>query len=245
VADEPATPADADLTTRVPPPIGPGAVVDAARSWLRFVGPGRILAAAGVALVLAGVGWWLLRAPSLPTEARLPRAERASAASSAISSSSTSTIAPTTAPPPIIVHVAGAVATPGVYELEPGQRVADAIAAAGGATPGADPDALNLAAQVADGDRIAVPLAGQPTAEGHTHAADDSDASGSTPAVVVDLNTAGADELETLPGIGPATAAAIVEHRERNGPFASVDDLEQVPGIGPAKLAAIRDLVTV
>ena len=136
---------------------------------------------------------------------------------------------------------------PGVYELQPGQRVTDAIDAAGGALADADADALNLAAPVADGDRIAVPTVGEASAlggdadVGHSHAA----AAGAAAGSPIDLNTAGVAELETLPGVGPATAAAIVEHREQQGPYATIDDLEAVRGIGPAKIDAIRDLVTV
>jgi competence protein ComEA len=144
----------------------------------------------------------------------------------------------------VVIHVTGAVRTPGVYELPPGQRVADAIDAAGGALANADPNVLNLAAPIADGDRIAVPAAGATsTAAGHSHAGSGTDAADA--AGPVDVNAASAAELETLPGIGPATAAAILDYRERNGPFASVDDLDAVPGIGSAKLDVIRDLVTV
>ena len=147
-----------------------------------------------------------------------------------------------------MIHVTGAVQAPGVYELQPGQRVADAIDAAGGALADADPEALNLAAPVADGDRIAVPTVGETSAlsgtsgAGHTHAGAPGVVAAGSP---VDLNTASVTELETLPGIGPATAAAIVDHRGQHGPYASVDDLEAVRGIGPAKIEAIRDLVTV
>ena len=145
-----------------------------------------------------------------------------------------------------MVHVTGAVRAPGVYELDPGQRVADAIVAAGGALAAGDPDALNLAAPVADGDRIAVPSVGESAGlvefdGGHTHAVATSVNAGEP----VDINVAGADQLEGLPGIGPATAAAIIEHRDANGPYATIDDLEAVRGIGPAKIEAIRDFVTV
>jgi competence protein ComEA len=126
-----------------------------------------------------------------------------------------------------------------VYELAPGARVQAAVEAAGGPVPGADPGALNLAAPVGDGQRVYIPMVGElvPLATG-------------SPAVTVapgpvDLNRASAAELDGLPGIGPATAAAIVEHREQNGPFASIEDLEAVRGIGPAKLDALRDLVRV
>jgi competence protein ComEA len=145
----------------------------------------------------------------------------------------------------VVVHVAGRVSDPGVYELRPGDRIVDAVAAAGGATPDADLDGLNLAASIADGQRIYVPAHGEidpasvPTG---APVPPDGLGAGSGP---VDLNSATTEQLETLPGVGPATAAAIVDDRDRNGPFASVDDLERVPGIGPAKLDAIREQVTV
>jgi competence protein ComEA len=220
--------------------------------WVRFFGPVRLLGAVGAMLVVAGIGWWMLRDPALPTESRLPMARRAEAADA---SASSVPLAPTTvvpAPPTsavVVIHVTGAVHTPGVYELRPGQRVADAIGAAGGALADAEADALNLAAPVADGDRIAVPAAGEATPSldaagaGHSHA--DSATAGPGSGAPVDLNTADVAELEALPGIGPATAAAIIDHRATSGPFATVDDLEAVRGIGPAKLEAIRDYVTV
>jgi competence protein ComEA len=140
----------------------------------------------------------------------------------------------------VVVHVAGAVVAPGVYELDAGARVRDAVLAAGGPTSDANWDALNLAALVADASRVHVPAIGEevvatiaPTPVGEPGS--------SGP---VDVNTADAALLETLPGVGPATAAAIITERERNGPFLGIDDLDRVPGIGPAKLAALRDLVT-
>lgn len=139
----------------------------------------------------------------------------------------------------VAVHVAGAVHAPGLVELaEPG-RVADAIAAAGGMLADADADRLNLAAPVADGQRVYVPLVG----EAAVPAIDAGDGgSGSGP---LNLNTATGAQLEGLPGVGPATAAAIVAWRDEHGPFASVNALDDVPGIGPAKLQALFDLVTV
>lgn len=220
--------------------------------WLRFLGPGRLLGATGAVLVLAGIAWWMLRTPVAPTESRLPLAARAEAAGEVVASAPPSTPSPRISAPPttsalVVVHVTGAVRAPGVYELQPGQRVADAIVAAGGTAADADADALNLAAPVADGDRIAVPTVGEGSAlagdadAGHTHAGGTAGPVAGSP---VDINTAGVAELETLPGIGPATAAAIVEHREQQGPFATIDDLEAVRGIGPAKIEAIRDLAT-
>jgi competence protein ComEA len=140
----------------------------------------------------------------------------------------------------VVVHVAGAVLTPGVYELDAGARVDDAVRTAGGPRSDAELDGLNLAAVVVDGQRVYVPVLGEidlaTVAEGTAAEA----AVGP-----VDLNSATVEQLDALPGVGPATASAIVDDRERNGPFATVDDLDRVPGIGPAKLGAIRDLVTV
>jgi competence protein ComEA len=154
----------------------------------------------------------------------------------------------------VVVHVAGAVVRPGVVTLPVGSRAVDAVAAAGGLAEGADPDRVNLAAPLADGARLAIPLVGQPppaeiapqvpaggVGAGGTAA---SGAAGSVGAPV-DLNTADAAQLEALPGIGPSTAQAIIAHRGSNGPFRSVDELLDVRGIGEAKLAALRDLVTV
>jgi competence protein ComEA len=148
----------------------------------------------------------------------------------------------TAQPAVIVVHVAGAVAEPGVYELPAGSRVGAAIETAGGPSRRADPGALNLAAPLADGERVYVPKVGETVPR---IPVEDAPAGSAAPAGPVDVNRATAEELDQLPGIGPTTAAAIVDHREENGPFASVDDLEAVRGIGPAKLDAIRGLVSV
>ena len=140
----------------------------------------------------------------------------------------------------LVVHVAGAVVNPGVYTLRVGARVVDALAAAGGAAADAQPDAVNLAAPLVDGARIYVPRRGEPAPA----TAVVSPVSSRAPAGPIDLNGATVDLLDTLPGVGPATAAAIVAYRTDHGPFASVDDLAKVHGIGPAKLEAIRSMVT-
>jgi competence protein ComEA len=139
------------------------------------------------------------------------------------------------------------VSRPGVYELDPSARVIDAVTAAGGSVAGADLDGLNLAAPLVDGQRVYVPHVGEvdPAAVPAGGAPAPTGLEGGAPRGPVNLNTATAAELESLPGVGPATAATIVDDRTRNGPFASVDDLERVPGIGPAKLAALREQVTV
>ncbi|MGH2685140.1 MAG: helix-hairpin-helix domain-containing protein, partial [Actinomycetota bacterium] len=137
----------------------------------------------------------------------------------------------------VYAHAAGAVARPGVYRLPPGSRVTDLVEAAGGITADAAPDHLNLAAEVIDGQQVYVPRVGE--------APPPSGATGAGPVGPLDLNTATAAQLEELPGIGPATAQAILDHRERDGPFRSVEELLEVRGIGEAKLASLRDLVRV
>lgn len=161
---------------------------------------------------------------------------------------------------PLVVHVAGAVASPGVVRLAAGARVVDAVTAAGGLRADADPDRVNLAAPLGDGQRVVVPVLGQPapveltpapasgsdaSSDGPGGASDGGAAAGGAGAALVDINTATAEQLDTLPGVGPSTAAAILEHRDRQGPFTSVDELLDVRGIGDAKLEALRDLVTV
>ena len=143
----------------------------------------------------------------------------------------------------VIVHVAGAVAEPGLIEADAGWRVADAVAAAGGSSAAADLDRVNLAAPLRDGERIYIPQRGEPVP---AVAGAGSAASASAPAVgPVDLNTADRSALESLPGIGPATADAIMAHRDDHGLFGTVDALVAVRGIGPATLEAIRDHVVV
>lgn len=136
----------------------------------------------------------------------------------------------------LYVHVAGEVVSPGLYLLDQGARVADALAAAGGFTEGADRASVNLARKLVDGEQILVPAVGAaPPA-----------AAGGAPAAVggpLSLSSATAAQLEELPEVGPATAAKIVAYREENGPFASVDQLLEVPGIGEKTLEAFRDLV--
>ena len=202
-----------------------------APSWT----PARLGAAAVGLLVAAGLVVLLLRPPGgSAAEVTLPRA--GTAADPAPTT--------TTAPPAVVVHAAGAVQAPGVYRLDPGSRAADLVAAAGGATPDADLQRLNLAAPVADGERVYVPRVGE-VAPPPVAGAGGGTASGEGGDAPVDLNTATAEELEELPGVGPAIAAAIVDERERRGRFATVDDLLDVRGIGEARLEQLRDLVTV
>ena len=177
----------------------------------------------------------------------------------------------TVAPSRVAVHVVGAVQKPGVYHLPPDARADDALRAAGGASPNADLRRVNLASVVFDGEQLYIPRVGErippstpsvgenrPTNSpsgaggGRTSggsrsdtASDGTRASTTTVPLIVDLNRATAADLDRLPGVGPSTAKAIIDHRTRNGPFASIDDLLAVRGIGPAKLAEIRPWVRV
>lgn len=178
------------------------------------------------------------------TSGGVPIAERA-ATPGATSAPSTSSI---------FVHVLGAVAKPGLYELPTGARIADALTAAGGAGADAELASVNLARHVSDGEQVRVLARGEVASAASSGAAtgtasggasQGASAGGSPTAAKVNLNTATLEQLVTLPRIGPAIAQRIISHRERNGPFASVDDLGGVAGIGDATLAALRDLVTV
>lgn len=144
--------------------------------------------------------------------------------------------APAPKPSQIVVHVVGAVRNPGLYRLDEGGRVADAVALAGGAGEKADLAAVNLAATLVDGTQVIVPRVGASGMAGA--AAPPVGASGP-----LRLNTATAEQLDALPGVGPVTAQRILQYREQNGPFRSVDDLDAVPGIGPARLEQLRELV--
>jgi competence protein ComEA len=200
--------------------------------------------------IAAGVAWF--RAGIAPSEPA-GGADASSAIDATTASSTTAPVTTTTAAVEIVVDVVGAVRAPGVVILPVDARVVDAIRAAGGAAAGADLVRLNLAAKLADGARVAVPRFGEPPPAidpGAVTGSVDPGAGvpgveGATDGGPVNVNSASADELEELPGIGPTLAAAIVEDRERNGPFTSVDDLNRVPGIGEGRLAPIRDLVTV
>jgi len=145
----------------------------------------------------------------------------------------------------VAVHAAGAFARPGLYELPAGSRVAHLVEAAGGPTADAMLDALNLAARLNDGERIYLPKVGEapPPAVGAASGAASS--GGAAGDGLVDLNTATLEQLDALPGVGPATAEAILEYRREKGKFRSVEELLEVRGIGEAKLAALRKRVRV
>ena len=149
-------------------------------------------------------------------------------------------IATTTTPTRVVVHVVGAVHRPGLYRLAQGDRVADAVARAGGATRKADLSLVNLAALVSDGEQVVVPRRGAVVGAGGVEGA--AGASG-VPTGPVHLNSATIEQLDALPGVGPVTAQKIVDYRQKHGAFSSVDELDAIPGIGPARLDELRDLV--
>nr|WP_211160500.1 ComEA family DNA-binding protein [Microbacterium sp. MF43] len=139
-------------------------------------------------------------------------------------------------PAPLYAHVSGAVVSPGLYVLDAGARVVDAVAAAGGFARDADQAAVNLARPVTDGEQLHVPRAGEASAAA---------AAGDSSAGLIDLNAADAVTLETLPRVGPALAQRIIEWRDANGRFTAIEDLLAVPGIGDKMLDSLRDLVRV
>ena len=200
-----------------------------------------------LAATIAGYFWYQVgqgqSSSALPSASSIPSSPRQQSFRST-----------TTTKPPFLVHVAGAVAHPGLVRVPAGARVSDAIAAAGGGLPDADLDRLNLAAKVADGQRIPVAKIGAPgapaptdgSATGADPSAGGSGSTGDSPAGgPVDLNTATETQLETLPGIGPSFAAAIIRERERRGGFTSVDQLRDVRGIGEKRFAELKPLVSV
>lgn len=141
-----------------------------------------------------------------------------------------------------LVHVAGAVRHPGVYRLHDGDRVKDAVERAGGARAGADVNAINLAAKVADGQQVVVPRRGAAApAVGDAGAGEGAVGAATQPPI--SLNSATAAQLDTLDGVGPATAQKILDWRREHGGFRSIDDLGEVPGIGPKRMAALRGKV--
>ena len=252
-----------------PRPVSVVPVAQRLRAWVIWFGAGRLVATALSVIAVCAGALWLVRAPSPSAESTLPYAGRsgsvsagsatggsgtggsgASADTASPSAASASAASSTTIVAPLVVHVAGQVATPGVYRLAAGARVVDAVEIAGGLLSEADVDVINLAAPLADGQRVYVPRVGQaPPAVvtgGGSVAAGSAGGSGAAPVGgPVAVNSATAEQLDTLPGVGPATAAAIIAYRDQHGPFSSVEQLGEVRGIGPAKLDALRDLVSV
>lgn len=146
---------------------------------------------------------------------------------------------PTPTPSPLRIYVSGAVLHPDVYFIPPGSILKDALMAAGGPSPEADLDSINLAMPLRDGMHVFVPR------KGETKPAATLVAPSPPSPSLININTASQAELESLPGIGPALARRIIEFRETYGPFKSIEDLKKVPGIGEAIFSRIKDLITV
>ena len=209
------------------------------RAWLERVGvtraeaPGLLVASVGALVALVVALRLPLGATAGPTAAAVPGVD-----------APVVTPAPTAPAGPFLVHVAGAVARPGLVELAAGARVADAVAAAGGAAADAALDVVNLARPVVDGEQVVVPTVAEVAAG---VAAPAGAPGGPTPGVLpdgrLDLNTATAAQLEELPGIGPVLAARIVDHREATGGFDEPVALREVAGIGESTWGSLRDLV--
>ena len=212
-------------------------------------------------LVVVTVGvaaWWLFKVPSAPPEASLPFVNSESSLEgslvTSVDGSVSSSGAETKNSVPFVatvitVHVAGAVKEPGVYILRAGSRINDGVTAAGGATSVANLDAVNLATILHEGEQIYIPKRGEKprTVVTSPQLQQPTSANGSAtensnigaPSKMVNINLANLLELEELPGVGPATAKAIVSYREKYGAFLKVEDLLKVRGIGPAKLSEI------
>lgn len=219
-------------------------------SWFdRLRGDPRVGAVVLVAVaVVSGLVWYQISAgASSPTDGTGATADATAAASGEPSTTAGPGSTSTTRPSELVVHVAGAVANPGIVSLPAGARVVDAIDAAGGPAADADLDRLNLAATVTDGQRVAVGRPGEPLPAAAGGAGDGGSASGDPAAsgAPLDLNLASQADLEELPGIGPVLATAILSERERRGGFESVADLRGVRGIGEKRFADLRELVTV
>lgn len=222
--------------TAVAPRPMAGAIARIAQRWLPRRGrwqldPGRrgAIALAVVVLlaaVVAGAVVWRGR----PTPEPAP-------ALAVVGESTPSAVDPAASSAEIVVSVAGLVVSPGLVRLPAGARVADAVTAAGGPTPGADLTGVNLARKLTDGEHVVV---GSPGSAGQDAGADPvASSSGSR----LDLNTATLAELDALPGVGPVTAQKILDWRERHGRFASVDQLREIDGIGETRFARLKDLV--
>ena len=194
-------------------------------------------------IVLAVLAAFVLKSRSA-TPRIAPPAEAPEVAPAGVLSQSPVT-QPTTSGTTILVHVAGAVRRPGLYEMAVGARIADAIDVARGPKPTADLSALNLAEPLTDGQKIDVPRRGEEVEVAAPSAPLPSSGTSPAPGTVINLNTADQIALETIPGIGPVTAQAIIAYRTEIGSFESIDQLLDVSGIGPATLESMRPYVTV
>ena len=236
-------------------------IIKRVSDFTNWIGMGRIIASSvGVLVVISG-GWWIMSSPPPPIEAGIAFAP------SLVSNVATPPISvgvppaivvSASSPATITVHVAGEVQRPGVVEIAGSSRVVDAVAAAGGVTWRGDLDAVNLATQLVDAAQVYIPRRGEtpkraavrprpglnpPTLPAEISGGGAAKSGATGYATVIDLNSATEQQLDTLPGVGPSTARAILAYRLQHGPFSRMEDLLNVRGIGPTKLEALRGLV--
>ena len=227
-------------------------LLDRLRAWR--ADPRAGVAALVVVAVVAGFAWYRIglgaEEPAAREPARAPASDAApeepAVPASAVPSSSPDGSTPPSGGSEVTVHVAGAVARPGVVELRGDARVIDAVEAAGGGLPDADLDRMNLAARLVDGQRVLVQRVGEPLAPAEPAGGPVTPGGVGEPASApINVNTATQEQLETLPGIGPTLAEAIMTERDRRGGFRSVNELRDVRGIGDKRFADLEGLVTV
>ncbi len=208
------------------------------KHWVAFLGPRRLIGSVAGVAVAVGLGWFVVKPSPTPIEFSLP--------------SITTAVLPST-DSEIHVHVVGAVKRPGVYSMPALSRVVDAVRAAGGSLPTANLEGINMAQTLMDAEQVFIPVRRSasprvtvaPRHRPRPRVTSTTILQGMQESKVVNINTATATQLETLTGVGPATARAIISYRTSKGVFTKVEDLLNVPGIGPAKLAAMRNEISV
>ena len=223
------------------------------QATIKWFGLSRLIGSVLSLIAVALAGWWLLRVPPPPPEDSIPIASTATTLSFAVSSPQATELDTELdtklfreLATELTVHIAGAVKTPGVYQLHVGARINDGVVAAGGATAQADLDSVNLAMLLSEGEQIYIPkrndkphIIVQPRFTSSSNLNSSNSATNNELQISININTATAIELEQLAGVGPSTAKAIIEFRQKNGGFKTVEDLLNVRGIGPAKLSEI------
>lgn len=219
------------------------------QATIKWFGLSRLIGSVLSLIAVALAGWWLLRVPPPPPEDSIPIASTATTVSFAVSSPQKIELDAKLVRElvtELTVHIAGAVKTPGVYQLQVGARINDGVVAAGGATAQADLDSVNLAMLLSEGEQIYIPkrndkphIIVQPRFTSSNNLNSSNSATNNELQISININTATAIELEQLAGVGPSTAKAIIEFRQKNGGFKTVEDLLNVRGIGPAKLSEI------
>ena len=206
-----------------------------------------VMAALTLLAVVVSVGW-LLRAKAMPMAVAVsPDTASVPSPTASVSPSAASATPSAPATPTILVHVIGAVVKPGVVSLPEGARVKDALAAVGGLRGDADPAELNLAAVVSDGTQIIIGTKASPRGEVREGSTSSGSVSTGTATVgaIIDLNTATLTQLDTIPGVGPVTAQAILDYRTKHGKFTKIEELQEVDGIGTKTYAQIAPHVRV